>query len=91
MKKLTRQTCISYFLVQRYDESFIYTNLFNQMGLFFSQSPDLYFLKKPENQKVYRNVWMFTEKTLSLPPQKPLKTILLILSWIRNVGCLRSS
>ena len=66
--------------LQRYAESLNLTNLFNQMGLFFSQSPDLYFLKKPEKQKVYRIVWMFTEKTLSLPPQKPLKTILLILS-----------
>ena len=41
MKKLTRQTCISYFLVQRYDECFIYTNLFNQQPYIFSQPFDL--------------------------------------------------
>ena len=95
MKKLTHYhyllELLITFLVQRYAERLNYTNLFNQMGLFFSQSLDLYFLKKPENQKVYRNVWMFLEKILSLPPQKPLKTILLILLWIRNIGCLRSS
>ena len=29
------------FLVQRYDESFIYTNLFNQQPYIFSQPSDL--------------------------------------------------
>jgi NitT/TauT family transport system substrate-binding protein len=37
--------------MQRYVESLNYTNLFNQTGLIFSQSPDLYFLKKPQKPK----------------------------------------